>query len=154
MLYSSYSASAEYMVEASDKYLEGSFELLRSDKTTISFTSPDEYSSISISGDSSGQSDVLAFELHGIPANVPKSIASDLSLVFSLFSDEIPSKIMTLDENCFTLYEDDGSAAVSFSENGTSYSIIYSTATGIPLAINASDENSSVSITIKDLEIS
>ncbi len=140
------------MIESNDKYIEGSFEILRSDKTQMNFTSPDEYSSISVSGDSSGNSDVFTFELHGIPASVPKSIASDISLLFSLFSDEIPSIISSLDKESFTLYEDDGNARVTFSQNDVNYSIIYSLSTGIPIALNASDKNSSVSITIADFQ--
>lgn len=142
------------MMESGEKYTEGSFEILRGDKSCINFLSPDEYSSITVQGDSSGNADIFTFELYGIPANVPKSISGSISLLFSLFSDAIPSHIQTLDDSCFTLYDSEGTCLVSFSENNINFDIIYSTTDGSPLAINAEDENVSVSINITELQTS
>ena len=153
MLYSDYGAGADFTIETKEKFTEGSFELLRADNTRIDFKLPKEYASISIYGDSGGNSDVFSFEMSGIPASVPKSIASDLSLMFSLFSDAVPSKLQALEESSFTLYENQDKAKVSFTENGTSYNIVYSTVTGIPISFGAINQNTSVNITIKNFDI-
>lgn len=142
------------MIQTKDKCIEGKMELLRSDKSRINFLSPDEYSSITVSGDSAGNADVFTFEMYGIPANIPKSIASDISLLFSMFSDAVPSHIMTLDDSHFTLYENDGTCSVSFSQNNINYSIIYYSDSGIPQAINVSDDKSSVSMSFSEFKLS
>ena len=154
VLYSCYSAKADYMIQTKEKCIEGSLELLRSDKSRINFLTPDEYSSVIVSGDSVGNADVFTFELYGIPASIPKSFASNISLLFSLFSDEVPSRIMSLDDNNFTYYENDGTSSVSFSENNINYNIIYSHESGIPKAMNVSDDKSSVSISFTEFKLS
>ena len=153
-LHSSYSANADYVIDSGEKYIEGEFEILRADRTKINFLSPDQYCSVSVSSDSTGNADIFAFELFGIPADVPKSIAGDISLIFTLFSDFIPSKIASLPSESFTVYKGDGTAAVSFVENGTKYRILYSLSTGHPCAFNASDEKTAVSINISDFQMS
>lgn len=152
MLDSCYSANADYVLSYDGKDISGSFELLHSDSTVLNFLSPEELSSVSIRSQN-GENDVFTFELHGISANVPKSIASDLSLIFSLFSEEIPSKILSLDNENFTVY-DDGSCGVSFTENEFTYNILYDSTSGIPKTVKASGGNSFVSVTINNFEIS
>lgn len=152
VLSSCYSATAEYTLESEGKDISGSFEILRSDNTVLNFISPEELTSVSISSEK-GENEIFTFELHGISASVPKSIATDLSLIFSLFSDEIPAKILSLDDENFTINEENR-CSVSFTENEITYSILYDAASGIPKTVTATGDKSSVSVNIENLEIS
>ncbi len=151
-LYSSYSLCGTYCIETNTKRIEGELELLRSDITKISFLSPDEYSSISISSDYSGKSDIISFEFSGIPADVPKSIASSLSLMLSLFSDSIPSAVSALEGDAFSVSEEDEGGTVQFSQGDISYSFAFSADTGIPLSLSGDDGKTSVTVYVKEFE--
>ncbi len=151
-LYSSYSLCGAYCIEASGRRIEGELELLRSDITKINFLSPDEYSSISVSSDYSGKSDIISFEFSGIPADVPKSIATGLSLMLSLFSDSIPSAVSALDKEAFSVNDNNGKATVQFSQNGIDYSLGFSSETGIPDSLSADDGKNAITINVKEFE--
>ena len=107
--------------------------------------------------DAAGNEDVFSFELSGIPATVPKSIAGDLSLMFSLFTDSSPQKIDTLEKDSFSLsgkVNDAGNELVEvfFTENNLSYRICYDRRTGIPYSFDAGNEKVSVSIVINNFK--
>ena len=89
--------------------------------------------------------------MSGIPATVPKSLAGDLSLIFSLFTDIIPQKIDTLEKDSFTLsgnVNDKGNelCEVFFTENGTNYSFSYDVNTGTPYSFDVGNDELSVNI--------
>ena len=101
--------------------------------------------------DAAGNEDVFSFELSVIPATVPKSIAGDLSLMFSLFTDIIPQKIDTLEKDSFSL-SGKVNDEVFFTENNLSYRICYDIRSGIPYSFDAGNEKVSVSIVINNFK--
>ena len=149
-LRSRYNANVDFVIETDKKYTAGNFDIQKDEKTKISFLLPEEYSSICIYGDNAGNSDVFTFELSGIPSAVPKSIASDFSLLFSLFSDDVATKPLSLDDDCFTLYPDENTAVVSFTENDNTYTIFYNTTDGKPISINVKNNNAIINLTFKN----
>ncbi len=156
-LYSSYTASIDFIFSDGSTNTEGLASITKSDITKITFSKPDSLCGVSVKGDNAGNADVFSFEFSGIPASVPKSIASDLSLMFSLFSDVIPSKIHTLDKNAFRLSSDsseNGNALceVFFVENGVSYVITYDSKNGVPYSLDAGNDKTSVSIVLSDFK--
>lgn len=157
-LYSSYTARADFIFSDGEKNTSGSADIVKSDVTTVTITSPDSFSGISIKGDSTGNADVFSFELSGIPAEVPKSIAGDVSLMFSLFSQEIPSKIESLGKDAFSISERTGENGnelieVFFWENNMSYNISYDKYSGIPYSLDAGNDEISVSIILSDFRL-
>lgn len=141
---------ADFIFSDGEKNTVGKANITKSDTTTVTFTEPQEYSGISIKSDSTGKEDILSFEFSGIPASVPKSIAGDISLMFSLFSDEIPTKIKTLDKEFFRkAVSDKQGYEVFFTENGVSYTIAYDI-TGTPYSFDAGNDKISVSIILSD----
>ncbi len=151
-LYSGYNASLSYVISDSEQEAYGSADITKSDKTVLLFKQPQEYSGISITSDSAYNPDIFIFELSGIPANVPKSIAGDLTLMFSLFSDVIPSKLSQLSQDCFSISEADGSVSAEFEENGMQYRINYNQSTGYPTSLSVGNDKSSVLITIEEFK--
>lgn len=136
---------------------EGVASISKSDYTNIVFLQPEALNGVSVKGDNTGNADVFSFEFSGIPASVPKSIASDLSLMFSLFSDAIPNKIESLDKSAFKLSQstsDNGNALaeVFFTENGMSYTVTYDSKSGVPFSIDAGNDRISVSILLSDFK--
>ena len=157
-LYCSYTASADFIFSDGDTNTEGTADIVKSDVTKVTFSSPDKLSGVSVKGDNTGNADVYTFEFSGIPASVPKSIASDISLMFSLFSDAIPSKIDTLEKDAFRLSGNTNEAGnslcdVFFVENGFSYVITYDSKSGIPLCLDAGNDKTSVSIVLSDFTV-
>lgn len=154
-LYSTYTASADFIFSDGTNNTEGKASVTKSDVTCVVFSSPVHLQGVSVKGDNAGNADILSFEFSGIPASVPKSITSDLSLMFSLFSDTIPSRIDSLEKDAFRLSEntsDDGNTLceVFFLENGVSYVITYDVHSGIPHSIDAGNDKVSVSIELSD----
>jgi len=77
--------------------------------------------------------------------------------MFSLFSDVIPSKINTLDNDAFRISSgnsENGNALceVFFIENGVSYVITYDSKSGVPHSLDAGNDKTSVSIVISDFK--
>lgn len=150
-----YSATASFIISDGKENTSGSANVTRSDITTVTFTEPSAYSGISIRGDNSGKQDIFSFELSGIPTAVPKTIAGELSLIFSLFSDDIIHKIDTLEKEAFRKSgtandKGNGLIEVFFSQNGTGYVITYDSHTGTPYSFDAGNDETSVSIVLSD----
>ncbi len=124
----------------------------------MTLTSPDSFSGISIKSDNTGNPDIFSFELSGIPAEIPKSIAGDLSLMFSLFSDSIASKVESLGKDAFKVSErttESGNELIEvfFFENDMSYNISYDKYSGVPHSIDAGNDKISVSIVLSDFRL-
>ena len=152
-----YTAGIDFIISGNANVTKGKANITRADITTVTFTEPDAFSTITIKGDNTGKADVFSFELAGIPATVPKTIAGDLSLFFSLFSDDIPAKINTLNKDAFIFTEKINQKGnklteVSFIENGLSYTIAYDQHTGIPYSLDAGNDEISVSIILYDFK--
>lgn len=152
-LFSDYTAEADYSVSDGEKSISGKMSVSKSDYITVTLTSPSEYEGIEITSDSTGKSDVLSLELSGIPAEIPKSIARDLSLMLTLFSDVIPSRVSSLAEECFATQEGSGLVSVSFAENGTDYLLIYDTVSCLPVSFDAGNEEMSLKISFTDINL-
>lgn len=158
-LCSHYTATASFIVSDGENNVEGTADIIKSDLTTITFRKPDSFSGISIKGDSLGNPDVFSLELSGIPAKMPKSISGELSLIFSLFSDAVPSKIDALGKDAFSITSASNELGnelieVFFAENGMSYKITYDKYSGIPYSLDAGNDKLSVSIILSDFTIS
>ncbi|MBQ8759700.1 MAG: hypothetical protein IJZ20_08415 [Clostridia bacterium] len=152
-----YSANADFVFSDGESNTVGKASITKSDITTITFSEPATYSGISIKSDKTGNEDVFSFELSGIPAAVPKTIAGDLSLMFSLFSDNIPQKIDTLDKNSFRIsgaVNDIGNDLIEviFTENNMSYCVTYDSHSGVPYSVDAGNDEISVSIVLSDFK--
>lgn len=150
-LRTSYTASADFITSNHSKNVIGKMDIVRGEKTTVTFSSPKEYSSISVTGDSLSNPDILSFEYSGIPAQIPKSISGELSLIFLLFSDEIPIEIEKLEKDCFTK-NDDGTGEVFFLKENMSCKIKYSLDTGIPYCFEAGNDELSISLVLSDFK--
>ena len=124
----------------------GKASVLKGKVSTITFTEPEDFEGISVTSDETGNPDVFLLEFSGIPAEVPKNIASEISLLFSLFSNSISSEVSILDTDCFS-ESDDGTAEVIF------YKITYEISNGIPISFEAGNDTMSVSIIISDFHI-
>ena len=120
--------------------------------STVTFTEPEDFDGISVTSDETGNPDVFLLEFSGIPAKVPKNVASEISLLFSLFSDSISSEVSILESDCFSLSED-GTAEAVFRKNAMNYKIAYDTSNGIPKRFEAGNDTVSVSIIISDFHI-
>lgn len=156
-LYSDYSASLDFLVSDKEKNTQGKADVQKADTTTVTFTEPDFFRGISVKSDNTGKEDTFIFEFSGIPASVPKSITSDISLIFSLFSDELAAKIDALPPECFRKSVSSGKNEdlyeAFFSQNGINYSIIYNRQNGIPVSIDAGNDTLSVSIIFSDFNL-
>lgn len=130
----------------------GKASVLKGKVSTITFTEPEDFEGISVTSDETGNPDVFLLEFSGIPAEVPKNIASEISLLFSLFSNSISSEVSILDTDCFS-ESDDGTAEVIFHKNGMNYKITYDISNGIPKSFEAGNDTMSVSIIISDFHI-
>lgn len=89
---------------------------------------------------------------------MPKSIAGDITLMFSLFSDAIPSRIDSLTRDAFEETEMTNDSAntlikVFFSENGNDYTVTYDRRTGIPRSLDVGNDEFSVSVILSDFNI-
>ncbi|MBE6681026.1 MAG: hypothetical protein E7600_01905 [Ruminococcaceae bacterium] len=156
-LYSHYSTKADFIISDGENNTSGKADISKRDTTTVTFSEPSVYGGISIKSDNTGNADTFIFELSGIPAKVPKSLSGDLSLIFSLFSDNIPTKIKSLDSTAFresSRKDKNGKALteVSFIENGYNYTVTYDKDTGIPQSIDAGNDKLSVSIELSDFK--
>ena len=146
-LLGSYTANIDFTISNAENNISGKADISKSETTTLIITSPENLSDISITSDNTGKDDILSLEFSGIPASIPKSSASNLSLLFSLFSNDVPSKILSLEETSFT----DTLAEITklnFTENGIHYNIEYDKTTGIPHLLGAGNDEVSVSVTI------
>ncbi len=150
-LFSDYTAEADFTLSDSTKSIDGKIAVTKSDSVKIEIVKPSEYGGISITSDGTGKGDIMSFELSGIPAAVPKSIARDLSLMFTLFSDLIPSKISGLENECFEKSEESDVVKVSFSQNGTDFSVAYDSVSYNPLSFDAGNDEMSVNITFTNI---
>lgn len=130
----------------------GKASLTKGKISTITFTLPEQFEGISVTSDESGNPDVFLLEFSGIPATVPKDIASEISLLFSLFSGQFSSEVSKLDEDCFS-QSDESSNKVIFQKNGINYKITYDSSSGVPKSFEAGDDAISVSIIISDFNI-
>lgn len=156
-LYSHYSANADFIISEGENNTSGKADISKSDTTTVTFSEPSVYGGISIKSDSTGSADTFIFEFSGIPAKVPKSLSGDLSLILSLFSDDIPTKIKSLDSTAFresSRKDKNGKTLteVSFIENGCNYTVTYDKDTGFPHSIDAGNSTLSVSIELSDFK--
>ena len=154
-LYSPYTAEADFVFSDGHTGSSGKIKITKSDTVTVVFTDSGEFSGITIKSDAVGNPDVFSFEFSGIPATVPKTITSDISLLFSLFSDDIPKKIETLEMDSFRICDssdDDGFilAELFFTENNMNYHLSYDTERGIPHTLDAGNDSLSVCITFTD----
>jgi hypothetical protein len=152
-LSSPYTASIDFVFSSGENGTSGKADITKADITTLTFKEPLSYSGISIKSDETGNEDILSFELSGIPASVPKTIAGDLSLMFSLFTDIIPTRIDNLPKESFRLsgkVNDIGNELIEvfFTENGLNYTISYDRYSGIPYSVNAGNDEVSVSVTL------
>lgn len=152
-LFSDYTALADYSVSDSTKSISGKMSVSKSGFITVTLNSPSEYEGIEIVSDSTGNSDVLSLELSGIPAKIPKSIARDLSLMLTLFSDVIPSKISSVGDEYFEMQEGSGLVSVSFTENGTDYLITYDSVSRLPVSFDAGNEEMSLKINFTNITL-
>ena len=100
-LYGHYTAKADFVLTDKNESISGKINIERDENCRFEFTEPDTFFGISITGDTAGNSDTLCFEYAGIPASVPKILISRLSLMFSLFSDALPSRVSELSEDSF-----------------------------------------------------
>ncbi len=157
-LCSPYTASADIVFSGKTEDIIGKISISKDEDCKVTFIEPSSYSNVTIYGDCDGNADAFTFEFAGIPASVPKSLASELSLLFSLFSDTIPNRISSLDKECFVLCDDNQAsydpkkdlAEVFFSENGTDYLLVYDTLSGTPLSISAGNDTISVYMEFTD----
>ena len=136
---------------------QGNVDIAKADFVKITFTDSSDFGGITVTGDNTGKSDVYSFEFSGIPASVPKSLTSEISLLFSLFSDDLPKKIETLEHDSFRTLSDsdeEGNALseVFFTENGYDYHITYDTKKGYPKAMSVGNDALSVSITFSNFK--
>ncbi len=148
----------EFIFSDGQNNTTGKATVSKSDTTVMTVTEPENYGGITIKSDSTGNPDVFSLEFSGIPASVPKAIAGDLSLMFSLFSDDIPNKINTLDKESFKVSElvnDSGNELIEvfFLENNMSYSITYDRHSGIPYSFDAGNDELSVNIVLSDFNV-
>lgn len=151
-LSSDYTATLEFIISDTDRNITGKAAVTKEKCSVLTFTEPESFEGISVTSDETGNPDVFLIEFSGIPAAVPKNVASEISLMFSLLSNQISSHISTLDENCFSQI-DDGTNEVSFRKNGMSYKITYDPSSGIPKKLEAGNDTASVSITVSDFQI-
>lgn len=156
-LYSHYTASADFIFSDGQNNTSGNAQVTKADTTTVYFTKPEALSGISIKSDPIGNPDIFSFEFSGIPASIPKSVTGRLSLLFSLFSDAIPSKIDSLGKDAFKISEisnDKGNEMIEvfFIENNMSYNIIYDKKNGIPYSIDAGNDELSVHVELSDFK--
>ena len=154
-LTSPYTANVDFVTSNGEKGTAGKVIVTKADITTLTFTSPESYNGISIKSDASGNEDIFSFELSGIPAAVPKTIAGDLSLMFSLFSDVMAQKISSLDGDAFSFSGQTNGLGnelieVFFVENGMSYSLTYDRHSGVPHTLDAGNDEISVSLVLSD----
>ena len=152
-----YTADIDFVVSGGENSISGKAHVTKADVTTLTFSEPLSYSGISIKSDETGNADVLSFELSGIPATVPKTIAGDVSLMFSLFTDIIPGKIDTLSKESFRLsgkVNDIGNELIDvfFTENNLSYTISYDRHSGIPYIIDVGNDEISISVRLSDFK--
>jgi hypothetical protein len=152
-----YSAKADVIVSGKDTSRSGTVDISKADIVKMTFCDSSDFSGITVTGDNTGKSDVYSFEFSGIPASVPKSLTSEISLLFSLFSDEIPVKIETLPKDSFRALADsdkDGNSLfeVFFTENGYDYHITYDKNKGYPKSMSIGNDALSVSITFKEFK--
>ena len=127
----------------------GKIEIDKGQKTTVTFLAPSEYSSISVTSDKSSKPDILSFEYSGIPAELPKSISGELSLMFLLFSDDIPAEIEELNDDAFTIINDNTGEVFFLMEN-MSCKIKYDLTSGTPLSFEAGNDELSISLVLSD----
>lgn len=156
-LYSPYCANLEFIFSDGQNNTSGKASIIKNDTVSVSFTEPEAFSGITIKSDPYGNADVFSFEFSGIPASIPKTVTSELSLLFSLFSDEIPSKISSLEKDAFKISEISSESAgemieVFFVENNMSYNIIYDKESGIPHSIDAGNDELSVHVELSDFK--
>lgn len=157
-LYSHYTVKADFIISGGEKNTNGIADISKNDITTVTFSEPSSYNGITIRSDSTGNADTFSFEFSGIPANVPKSLAGDLSLVFSLFSDDIPTKIKSLDNTSFRESPQKNKngnpmTEVFFEENGYRYTLTYDKYTGTPHLIDVGSDEFSVSIELSEFTL-
>ena len=147
-LSSPYTASIDFAFSSGENGTSGKADITKADITTLTFKEPLSYSGISIKSDETGNEDILSFELSGIPASVPKTIAGDLSLMFSLFTDSLPKESFRLSGKV----NDIGNELIEvfFTENGLNYTISYDRYSGIPYSVNAGNDEISVSVTLSE----
>lgn len=161
-LYSHYTAKVDFVIKDKDTSISGELDIQKSDGCTLKFTQPEEFLGISVTGDTAGNGESLCFEYAGIPATIPKSLTSRLSMMLSLFSDALPSGIMNLSSDSFEMVSDtrskesdshEGTAKVFFSENGISYTVTYNTSNGNPYIMDVESNNISATLTFKEFNI-
>lgn len=144
-----YSANLDFVISHPESNITGKASLSKGNITTLTFTFPEEYEGISVTSDETGNPDVFSMEFSGIPATIPKNIASELSLLFSLFSDSVICELEGLEDEYFKAVNDDN-CEVFFEKNGFKYKISYNKSSGIPCAIEAGNDSLSVSVIISD----
>lgn len=156
-LYSPYSANISFIFSDGQNNENGTATVTKSDTLCVTFTEPEAFEGITVKSDPVGNPDIFSFEFSGIPASIPKSVTSEISLLFSLFSDEIPAKIDSLGKDSFKVSEisnHDGNemTEVFFLENNMSYNIIYDRKNGIPYSIDAGNDELSVHVSFSEFK--
>lgn len=154
---SPYSAKVDFTFADENQTITGKAQIDKDDIICLVFTSPEIYNGVTVKSDYTGKADTVSFELSGIPANVPKSISSDVSLMLSLLSDKAVSKISKLNKESFSktaLASDDGSLMneVVFEENGVNCKILYDSKSGRPYSIDIGNDEMSKSLVFTHFE--
>ncbi len=142
-----YTMSVDFIMSDNDGSVSGRAEIEQNELTTLKIVRPEEYRGITVTSDETGNADTFTFEYSGIPANLPKSISGELSLMFSLFSKTLPVYIAKADIDGFEK-TDDGVWIAGFSGGDINFRIAYDCKSGIPSLLEAEHENTSVSVKV------
>ncbi len=146
-LNSPYVMNIDFIISSADKSTSGRAEITRNDLTTLKILQPEEYDGIRITSDETGSPDVFSFEYSGIPAAMPKSMSSELSLLFSLFSKTLPISLIRADRDAFESREN-GFCSVVLKEDNINYKLEYNCDNGQPDLLEAEYDNISVSVKV------
>lgn len=154
---SAYSAEVDFVFSSEETTVSGKAEIEKDDIICVLFTSPDVYNGVTVKSDCTQGADTVSFEFSGIPASVPKSISSDVSLMLSLLSDETVFRISKLNKENFsetTLTNREGSLLneVVFEENGVSCKFLYDSKSGKLFSIDVGNDEMSQSLVFTRFE--
>ena len=134
-----YGAEFDFTIsDGTAQKLSGSAVAIKDGKTTLSFTSPDALSGLTVTSDASGNADSLTFNYYGMKMPLPSGSLSAVNGMVSFFSDENAIKLASLKRDASKPYNEGGfdesvtPRYLDLSGDGADI-IIYDAATGDPL---------------------
>ena len=88
-----YEAEFDFSLSGGENEISGSATVKKDEKVRLQFASPDPFSSLSVESDELGEPGVLIFNYYGMRAPLPDKAMGKISLLLSLFDDEMPKAI-------------------------------------------------------------